>query len=1203
MSKSELPQASAGARRVGGSGFRRGLAGALCGALSASAAVVYTAPDGSTFDVTDGVLTATVPAAVTNGYDYVSNILDKPELRVAHVVKAGAGMLDAPAAPHYAGTWRVAAGVLAWQAANSFGTALGDAEHPAVVVEAGAAVVPAQKVAALNDRAIRIAGAGTGQDGVKGAIANLLSGHYATFSGMRLTLDADAALWTSSARYHLRKSEIDVNGHALACGGSPWTWSVFEEDTVVTNRSATPGGVRFDAKDFKVIVGDSKWLGGRANRLDATGAGRLYLEGKAEGDWTLHLKGDVRGGRSADPQTESRFGWFAPAVIGGTATIGNRDNADKGYGFVFGGPVSGEASAKMVVERGAWVAFAGAEAAYAGDLELKGGGDATYRCAVCFRTGAPFLTAADKTVMIADSDLWMDAETVRQLPALRITSGISTVAGAAAGSTIAAITLSGGATNVLDTPASVGVYTLTSGTLVVGASGPVIDRLVCEEGVLDLNGQDISVGALAGEPQLRNGGTLTVPALVLDAAKPAFALCGGMRLAEGAACAVTFAGGPVSPGVYEVLHVAPGGALPDLSHITATVPADCTAACATRPVTTGPRTGWTAVVLTVSPRELPAAVSQTETDGTRIDVQGRLLTVTVPAAVTNGFDYAPLVQEHAVTNIVKRGAGALDAPQVADYVGDFTVAEGQLLVNAQADLGRSRFGRVRVLDGAALTVQEGAPDYCICGAAIELAGAGPDGRGAMRSASNREVTITGNVYRLTADAKWLGNVGGKKTSPKASFIDVAGHVLSFCCSEGGSWAQMGYFSNCTVTNSVAGSKGRIRIVTEPGVSYPKFQLDGPSTLSGGPANEVSYERIYIGKTDGDWTLPMTGKTVWGAVPASDTSVSNASYWAGTVRIDADSTFGNNEAIQTSLWVTASRPYPFAVRGPIHGGAGKTLTLDTAFHLFSRENDFAGKVVVTSASINQALKNKRLSDYFRNGLWLHDGAVFSCGAGIPVEFDDADLWFADGTPLAMPALKHVAGDCWITGGAPGGGEVPRPVIAAIEKVGDGVLVLATSAAVTGRLSVARGTLALGTNGLGAACAAAELPVLSNLVFAAETTFNMNNSALTIPNLAGVPAVTNAGALTIGASMLVESAENVLATASSVAFAPGAVIKVPAAFSPVAGRAVEICAAEGGVLGDVPAVDDPRRRPWHVEKSADGKALLLTRVEGGTMLILR
>lgn len=1180
---------------------------ALCGAVVASAAVVQTAADGSTFDVADGVLTVNVPTGVTNGYDYVANILNVPTYGITSVIKTGAGTLNAPAAPNYTGSWRVAKGVIAWKDATSFGPA-NSANGSSVTVESGAALVPAVTgKAALSDRVLSLAGSGTAD--VKGVVSNPVGGSI-DVARSQITLEDDATIWSTSSGSRIKTAWIDLNGHALSLAGAAWSWTYIQDNTVVTNSSATPARVVLEASsNFKSEIGNSKWLGGPANVIDVTGNGRLYLDGRSEGDWTLSLKGTVRGEVSTSPQTEDRFGWFGPGpvVFNGGVTIGNADNQTggvfpPGYGLVLAGPVSGDASAKITVERGAWVAFAGSCTDYAGEFELKGQGNATYRCTACFRKDVPFLTSAEKTVKIADSDIWMDSETVRQLPTLSISQGTSTITGSAAGSTIAAITVAGGAVNTLDTPATVGMYTLTKGTLVIGASVPTIEKLVCETGVIDLGGRNLSVGSLSGMPQVKNGGTITLASLSLDAAKPAPACVAEIRFADDATFLVKSAGGDVPAGVYEVLHLAPGAELPDLTKFTASVPAGFTAAFTTRPVTTGERVGWMAVVLTVSPAEIPAAVSWTDTDGTLFEAGDRILTITVPEGVTNAHDYAGFVQTHFVTNIVKKGVGGLSAQPVADYTGDFTVEVGQLLVNAVADLGRERMGCVRVREGAALTLQESAPDYCICGATVELAGTGPDGLGAMRGAANRSVTITGNVYRLTADAKWL-NSNGQRFDLRGSFLDVAGHVLSIRNKMGSSWSQMGFFANCTVTNSVPNSNGGVRVVADEGMTNPKFQLDGPSAWWGGPANEIDYGRVYIGKTDGDWTLPLKGKDVWGANGAADTSVSNANSWAGTVRIDSNSTFGNNEGIQTNQYTKESKPYPVAVHGPIHGARERTLTLDTAFHLFSTENDFAGKVIVTSASINSAINNKRLTRYFRNGLWLHDGAVFSCGAEYPVEFRDADLWFADGTPLVMPALKLVSGDCWITGGAHGDGAVPRPIVASIEKTQDGLLAIESSVAVTGVLSVAKGTLALGTNGLGAARSAAELPVLSNLVFAAGTTFNMNGSALTVPNFTGRPAVTNAGALTIGASLLVDSVDNVLETASSLSFASGAVIKVPATFSPLAGRPFEVCVADGGVQGDLPTVDDPRARPWRVEKSADGTSLLLTRVQDGTLMIFR
>ena len=55
-------------------------AAAILVTASAGAVTVHTAADGSTFDVTGGTLTITVPSGVTqSSYDYVANVLSKSE--------------------------------------------------------------------------------------------------------------------------------------------------------------------------------------------------------------------------------------------------------------------------------------------------------------------------------------------------------------------------------------------------------------------------------------------------------------------------------------------------------------------------------------------------------------------------------------------------------------------------------------------------------------------------------------------------------------------------------------------------------------------------------------------------------------------------------------------------------------------------------------------------------------------------------------------------------------------------------------------------------------------------------------------------------------------------------------------------------------------------------------------------------------------
>ena len=95
-------------------------------AASAGAVTVHTAADGSTFDVTAGTLTITVPSGVTQtSYDYVANVLNKSEYAVTAVVKDGSGVLAARSAASYTGSWTIQAGVVTFKVANAFGSTSG----------------------------------------------------------------------------------------------------------------------------------------------------------------------------------------------------------------------------------------------------------------------------------------------------------------------------------------------------------------------------------------------------------------------------------------------------------------------------------------------------------------------------------------------------------------------------------------------------------------------------------------------------------------------------------------------------------------------------------------------------------------------------------------------------------------------------------------------------------------------------------------------------------------------------------------------------------------------------------------------------------------------------------------------------------------------------------------------------------------------
>ena len=62
----------------------------------------------------------------------------------------------------------------------------------------------------------------------------------------------------------------------------------------------------------------------------------------------------------------------------------------------------------------------------------------------------------------------------------------------------------------------------------------------------------------------------------------------------------------------------------------------------------------------MNPTTVPQDTSYTDADGTTFEVSDRVLTITVPSALTtNSYDYAALVADNYVTNIVKKGDGGL----------------------------------------------------------------------------------------------------------------------------------------------------------------------------------------------------------------------------------------------------------------------------------------------------------------------------------------------------------------------------------------------------------------------------------------------------------------------------------------------------------------------------------------------------------------
>ena len=338
--------------------LRAMLAGVVAVAAgAATAAVVHTDSDGTTFDVTGGTLTVNVPTSgKTNSYDYVANILNNGSYAITDIVKDGPGVLNAKAASAYTGSWTINAGAVRCTANQSLGSTSGTAASKgAVTVKSGAAIkLEVDPCYVLNNRRIFVEGAGDGtvyKSAIVGKAATATDKNGIAGSSIQLTGDTD--FWAEGGcTVDIGNSAFDLAGHTFNVCGKDWSWFYFRGGMMATNSNASADAVVKIPKSTNMkttLVGLTTWLGGGRNVIDVTGSGRIYIEGKVEGDWTMKLKGPVRGIRTTTPQTtRSSYYIRLPTVINGAVTIGNGDNTNPGYGLELGGSIRGRRLCRFV---------------------------------------------------------------------------------------------------------------------------------------------------------------------------------------------------------------------------------------------------------------------------------------------------------------------------------------------------------------------------------------------------------------------------------------------------------------------------------------------------------------------------------------------------------------------------------------------------------------------------------------------------------------------------------------------------------------------------------------------------------------------------------------------------------------------------------------------------------------------------------------
>lgn len=388
--------------------------------------------------------------------------------------------------------------------------------------------------------------------------------------------------------------------------------------------------------------------------------------------------------------------------------------------------------------------------------------------------------------------------------------------------------------------------------------------------------------------------------------------------------------------------------------------------------------------------EKPADV--TDADGTTYVFADRALTVTVPDGKTNAYDYVSAVTSGYVTNIVKKGAGQLELKS-ADYYGDWDVVEGVIRLGVVGGLGADDCGAVNVRSGAALwgTVNS----TCSRGKHYTFAGTGDSGSvGAYRNMikSNSALLQISGSMALAADATFR--------SPSAlrleySSIDMAGHTLTI--KGEASYANL-YLQYCTVTNSSA-SASILNLTT----SYGKYNLG--DNIWGGVAQNNTVQvgnnhRVHLsGRNEGDWTMKATSLTmhIAGAVASKDGSPVLTTTWEGPFNANGKTIYVASEEIGPNGFVTFG--------GPVIGSG--TMSVYGGCIWLSDANTFSGTISISHPASQRHSK-------IRPGLWLGEGANYSCGSGETLSISEGDLHLADGSEYAIPSIT-LADDAGIYGG--------------------------------------------------------------------------------------------------------------------------------------------------------------------------------------------
>ena len=526
-----------------------------------------------------------------------------------------------------------------------------------------------------------------------------------------------------------------------------------------------------------------------------------------------------------------------------------------------------------------------------------------------------------------------------------------------------------------------------------------------------------------------------------------------------------------------------------------------------------------------------AETMYTDADGTTFDVTDKVLTITTPAAITNTHNYAGLLT--GVTNIVKTGAGTLDAVPIAFYTGDIEVSLGCLLIAEAGDLGADNVGKVNVKSGGGIW-NEGSATIA-SGKTIYLAGNGPNGaNGAVRASATTANTNPFPNCRivLTANARWYAN--SMAFNIAKSTLDVAGHTLEV--KSVANYNSLNMVDTVIVTNSNDSANGCVSINSRPNSSIGNTDPEKATRWLGGSRNTLyvgNDDRVTIGGLNyGDWTLDLVG----GALHLFSGGNSTNYQWFGAVKVRTTSGSLGTKIMQDQV------NRQLTLSGPISGTGYATLRNST-LNILSPHNTYSGEFHFYSQN-TQSHPLLKIWDgaVFAPSVFVVDGTGNSTGG---------DIQLGTATAYALNDFRQIYGKCTISGAASADSACGRSTMKSIAKSGGTTLTIAAPLEVTGLTDISVGTLVLASDG--APRSAASLPVFRTLSVSADASLDLAGNNLAVPNLINRPGtLLNPGTLTVTDSWTVDRALSngsglVVSPSANLALSDGAELGLVESFS--------------------------------------------------------